>query len=227
MKDIGIERVMSTNPTTIGVDDDISQARALLESGELHHLPVVIHDKLVGIVSSADLLKCYAMSGDLTKSATATVKDIMEIKPTVLERRSMLSDAAKKLARGGFHALPVVDADQTLVGIVTSSDLVTHLLHQLPTDDGSLHEATHTDIGTRISDEEIAEVVAHAEKALENGEHNRVAEVLLYFRQRNRALRRACQAADLYIRSGHAEREHSVLIKRLEEARKVFEKHLL
>lgn len=227
MKDIGIERVMSTNPVTIGVDESAFQARALLESANIHHLPVVMEDKLVGIVSSADLLKCYAISGDTTISAPASIRNIMEVNPTVLGRSSTLRDAAEKLAEGGFHALPVVESDQTLVGIVTSSDLVTHLLRQIPTDDGSLHETTRTDISARIRDEEIEEIVAHAEQSIERGEHNRVAEVLLYFRQRNRILRQACQAAELYLRSGHAEREHSVLIKRLDEARKAFESHLL
>jgi hypothetical protein len=42
-----------------------------------------------------------------------------------------------------------------------------------------------------------------------------VAQVFLYFQKRNRLLQKACQAAELYIRSGHGEHEHSVLVKRL------------
>ena len=224
MKDIAIDRVMSTDPTTIGVDEDVIAARVLLESEGIHHLPVVMNDRLVGIVSSADLLKHLgsAAAGEATR-----VRDIMEVDPTVLDRRATLRDAAEKLSSGGFHALPVVGPGEVLVGIVTSSDLIVHLLHQLPTGDGSLHEATQTDLGGRIGDDEIADIVAYAEQAVERGEQNRVAELLLYFRQRNRVLRKACQAAEQYMRSGHAEREHSVLIKRLEDARRVFDEHYL
>ena len=224
MRDLAIDRVMSTNPTTIGVDDDLTTARVLFESEGIHHLPVVMDGKLIGILSSADLLKHY---GSAESAINAKVRDIMEVRPTVLDQRATLRDAAAKLSSGGFHALPVVGPGEVLVGIVTSSDLIVHLMHQLPTGDGSLHEATQTDLGGRIGDEEIAEIVAHAEQALQRGEHNRVAELLLYFRERNRVLRKACQAAEHYIRSGHAEREHSVLIKRLEEARRVFEAHYL
>ena len=224
MRDIGIERVMSTQPTTLDVDDDVTQARVLLDSAGIHHLPVLMDGKLIGIVSSADLLKVFAKNQG---TAGTTVRDIMEVNPTVLGHRSTLREAAKILSKGGFHSLPVVEPDQTLVGIVTSSDLITHLLHQIGTDDGSLHASTQTDLGGRIRDEEIADIVAHAEQLVERGEQNKVAELLLYFRQRNRVLRKACQAAELYIRSGHAEREHSELIKRLAEARRVFEAHYL
>ena len=224
MKDIAIDRVMSGDPTTVGVDDTLTTARVLLESAGIHHLPVVMNDRLVGILSSADLLKHFSSAAS---DGSTRVKDIMEVNPTVLDSRATLRDAAAKLSSGGFHALPVVAQDDVLVGIITSSDLIVHLLHQLPTGDGSLHETTQPDQGGRIGDDEIADIVAYAERAVERGEHNRVAELLLYFRQRNRVLRKACQAAEQYIRSGHAEREHSILVKRLEEARRVFDAHYL
>ena len=59
------------------------------------------------------------------------------------------------------------------------------------------------------------------EKAVERGgELSKLAQVLLYFHDRNRLLKNACHAAELYIRSGHAEHEHGVLMKRLADVQK-------
>ena len=40
------------------------------------------------------------------------------------------SEAAKALADGSFHSLPVVEANGDLVGLVTTTDLIRYLLEQ-------------------------------------------------------------------------------------------------
>ena len=129
MRDAPIERIMTTDPTTIGPGESAASARELLDTAGIHHLPVVENGKLVGIVSSADLLKLYMLDGQTTLSAHATVSQIMELRPKVLGTSARLREAAEKLIAVGFHALPVVDANNALVGIVTVS--YTHLT--LPT----------------------------------------------------------------------------------------------
>jgi CBS domain-containing protein len=42
--------------------------------------------------------------------------------------RTRVRDAARKLSAGGFHSLPVVDEHGGLVGIVTTTDLITCVL---------------------------------------------------------------------------------------------------
>ena len=56
----------------------------------------------------------------------------MEPEPITLDIFADLVDVAVKLGEGGFHALPVVEGDNVLVGIVTSTDLINHLLRQVP-----------------------------------------------------------------------------------------------
>ena len=187
MRDIPIDRVMTTNPTTIASGESAANARALLDSARIHHLPVVDDGKLVGIVSTADLLKLYMLDEETTLSAHATVAQIMELRPKVLTTTASLRDAAEKLAAGGYHALPVVDSSNALVGIVTSSDLIVALLKSLPLGDGSIVKAPEHDLGDVLD--------------------------------QNRKLRQVCEAAELYLRSGNAEHEHSVLVKCLATVR--------
>ena len=184
MRDTSIRRLMTAQPACVESGDPVSKARALLESGKLHHLPVLESGRLVGIVTSADLLKLYLLDGD--PSDSTNVSQIMERDPVTVDENTTLSDAAAKLTVGSFHALPVVDADNSLKGIITSTDIVEYLLQHIPRGDGSLEDVPPGDDSTA----------------------------------RIRLLEQVVHAAELYIRSGHAEREHSVLLKRLAEARR-------
>ena len=132
MRDIPIERIMTPDPATISPQSSAAEARRLLDSNVINHLPVVERDRLVGIVSSSDLLKLYLLDDKLTIFARATVDQIMETKLVVLNRKATLRQAAEKLSMGNFHALPVVDRRRRLIGIVTSSDLIGELMKRLP-----------------------------------------------------------------------------------------------
>jgi CBS domain-containing protein len=132
MRDIPIDRIMTTDPATVGPHDSAAEARRLLDSNVIHHLPVVESGRLVGIVSSTDFLKLHLLDDKLAIHARATVDQIMETNLIVLRQNATLREAAEKLCMGSFHALPVVDRHKRLVGIVTSSDLIGELLNLLP-----------------------------------------------------------------------------------------------
>ncbi|MDH5456409.1 MAG: CBS domain-containing protein [Gammaproteobacteria bacterium] len=131
MRDIPIDQVMTPDPATISPQSSAAEARRLLDSNVINHLPVVEDGRLVGILSSSDFLKLHLLDGKLQIVADATVSQIMETKVVVLNKNSTLVDAAEKLSVGGFHALPVVDRKRRLLGIVTSSDLIGELVRRL------------------------------------------------------------------------------------------------
>lgn len=132
MRDIAIRRVMTLSPTTVGPNDTAAQARKMIESNGIHHLPVVVDGKLVGILSSSDFLKLHVLHGQPEDLEAVHVLQIMESDPVTLDTSADLIDVAAKLTEGGFHAVPIVEEDGTLVGIVTSTDLINHLLMQVP-----------------------------------------------------------------------------------------------
>jgi CBS domain-containing protein len=131
MRDIAIDKVMTSDPATVSPQSSAAEARRLLESNVIHHLPVVEGDRLVGIVSSSDLLKLHLLDDKMAIFARATVDQIMETNVTVLDKNSTLRDAVEKLSIGNFHALPVVDRKRRLLGIVTSTDLLNELIVRL------------------------------------------------------------------------------------------------
>jgi len=131
MRDIPIVQVMTPDPATISPQSSVAEARRLLNSNVINHLPVVEGGRLVGIVSSSDFLKLHLLDGKLPIVSDATVNQIMETKVIVVNKNATLGDAAEKLSVGGFHALPVIDRKRRLVEMVTSSDLIGVLVSTL------------------------------------------------------------------------------------------------
>ncbi|MDH3860200.1 MAG: CBS domain-containing protein [Gammaproteobacteria bacterium] len=131
MHDIAIDKVMTSDPATVSPQSSAAEARRLLDSNVIHHLPVVEGDRLVGIVSSSDLLKLHLLDNTMALFTRATVDQIMETNVTVLGKNSTLREAVEKLSMGNFHALPVVDRKRRLLGIVTSTDLMNELMLRL------------------------------------------------------------------------------------------------
>ena len=188
MRDQSIDRIMTPDPVVIGHEESVADARKLFATKKIHHLPVVEEGKLVGILSSSDLHKLYLLQEHSTATLTTKVSQIMHQRPVVIDISANLRDAAEILYGSGFHALPVVQGDREIVGIVTSSDLIDALLKTLPVGDGSIIEAPEEGVGSLV--------------------------------EQNRRLQAVCDAAERYIRSGMADREHTVLVQRLEEVRK-------
>lgn len=218
MRDVPIDRIMTTDPITIGQYEPVVEARAILRSNDLNHLPVVDDGKLIGIVTTADMLKFSMLDEDAEVLKTIQVRQIMQAGPQVLTTDANLRSAADKLSSGGFHALPVVELDRTLVGIVTSSDLIQHLLKQIPVGDGSLRIKGIINGGAAPEDIDVSAEIQEVEQARAKGDTlNDLEKALLTLNERNRQLDAVFQAAERYVRSGHADHEHSVLVKRLSD----------
>jgi CBS domain-containing protein len=127
MRNQPIERIMTAPAWVIGPESTLEEAARLMARERLHHLPVVEADRLIGILSASDLIGRDAPDAGLRRTG-----DVMQREPVALSRTSTLQDAATLLAGGDYHSLPVVDPAGKVVGIVTSTDLIVVLLHQLP-----------------------------------------------------------------------------------------------
>jgi CBS domain-containing protein len=124
---------MTRNLVTVRSQDTVDKVHEVFEKHAFHHIPVVDHHKLVGIISKTDYVKIRHMlattwSGeticqDMYKELCAG--DIMSREPLKIEPADTIGLAADIFRANALHALPVVD-DGELVGIVTSHDLLTY-----------------------------------------------------------------------------------------------------
>lgn len=211
---------MTTDPTTVGPDESVVVAKDLLQAEGIHHLPVVVDGVLVGILSSSDFMKLHVLKGRPETLTRIKVSQIMEADPVTLDVFADMVDVAFKLSEGSFHALPVVEADNVLVGIVTSSDLVNHILMQVPHGDGSLRDPVSPEPGNRVTDADITSAMHTAREAARSGGGDKMAAAFLHLAEQNRLLGEVSNAAELYMRSGHGEHEHSVLIRALSDVQR-------
>lgn len=60
LEGVSVERVMSTPPTTISSDASIQEAAQLMVEKRIGCLPVVEHGRLVGLVTTTDILRTVA-----------------------------------------------------------------------------------------------------------------------------------------------------------------------
>ena len=130
-----IAKVMSTELVTIHHGEPVSQARKLMVEKDVHHLPVVSGTELIGVISWSDILRLSFADAlgsddravDATLDHSFTLEQVMSADPiTISSQHGTVREAAEILAKGKFHALPVVDG-KNLVGLVTSSDLLRYL----------------------------------------------------------------------------------------------------
>ena len=216
-----IRRIMSEAVLSIGVDEPVSEALRLFADYPLHHLPVVDQSGLAGMLSSADMLKLQHFMPKLdTQAAAALLNDRFRIESMM--RRPVISagpddtiaDAAASMATHGVHALPVVNEDNRLVGIVTTTDIVGALLHGIrPRPEPGQHSARR-----QPTELEVRHAIEAAESATLNGtDTNGIAAWALYLHQRNALLDELRQNVARYLRSGQDEQLHTRLLQEVDQ----------
>jgi acetoin utilization protein AcuB len=100
----------------------------------INQLPVVVNDKLVGIVTDRDVRDAYPSSLRLFRGKdidefgeSHIVEELMTYNVVTVSPQTSLREAAQRLRKQRFGALPVVE-DGELVGIITRSDILDALL---------------------------------------------------------------------------------------------------
>jgi CBS domain-containing membrane protein len=137
MRNRPISSIMSTDPITVERSQPLSEVWDVLELNKFHHVPVVDGAKLVGIISSADILRLvYDVDREDSRMLRTmldyqfTIDDAMTAELVTLPTGATVHDAAELLSDGAIHSVLVVDGSGDLAGIVTSTDLIRYLRDQ-------------------------------------------------------------------------------------------------
>jgi acetoin utilization protein AcuB len=125
---------MTKSVVTIKPHDSLRHARERMMKYRINQLPVVVNDKLVGIVTDRDVRDAYPSSLRLIHGKdidefgdSHTVEEVMTYNVVTVSPDATLREAARRLRTQRLGALPVV-ANGALVGIITRSDLLDALL---------------------------------------------------------------------------------------------------
>lgn len=127
---------MTKDPVTIAEDTSMIKAIHLMKERRFRRLPVVAAGKLVGMVTDRDLKEASpskATSLDVHELyyllAELQVQEIMSRHPLSVSQDDTVEHAAQVMLEHTISGLPVVDAGDKVVGIITQSDVFRAFMH--------------------------------------------------------------------------------------------------
>jgi CBS domain-containing protein len=134
MKTNSIRAIMTKNVVCVSPEQFLLDVKHIYENKKFHHhIPVVEHGKLVGMVSLIDFMYHIAGAGIKDDNQVYTelrVKDIMTQKPFYLTTDATVEDVGKVLTKGNYHAVPILENDK-IAGIVSTADIIKFFLDKI------------------------------------------------------------------------------------------------
>jgi len=124
--------IMSSPVFTINPELSVNDAWKEFMNRKVRHMPVLSSDnKIIGIISDRDILKKIIISdGKIETAENAAVKDIMSTDVIATNPLTDIRRIAKAMLDNHISAMPVVNEDGSMAGIITRSDILYAIIHQ-------------------------------------------------------------------------------------------------
>lgn len=121
---------MSTAPVTVTPATPVGEARKLMRLRGVRHLPVVDGERVVGMLSDRDVritdthLDDLAAGKDVTHAVgdERSTADAMSAPAHVIGDDGTIREAARMMLSRRISAVPVIDDDGKMVGLLTTTD---------------------------------------------------------------------------------------------------------
>lgn len=130
--EVRVGDVMTTKVATARPDQSLHEIWFRLAEERCHHLPVVDDGRVVGMISSRDLVAVARRLGVEKLSAAAvgdiTAGEVMTDGLETIEADEPIAHAIERIGEGALHALVVLDEDGGPSGILTDRDLLQFML---------------------------------------------------------------------------------------------------
>lgn len=97
--------------------------------GTINGMPVIGKDdgKLLGVVTTVDILRTIRNGGDLTR---IIAKEIMSPHPFSVKEDTEANEIIDIMDKNGIMMLPVVEKDGRLIGVCSRSDVLKEILNE-------------------------------------------------------------------------------------------------
>jgi acetoin utilization protein AcuB len=117
-----IDTVMTPFPYTIEASLTVLEARAIMDSQRVRHLPVTSEGRLVGILSDRDIKLAVALSTTSPSADQLHVGDVCNLEAYVVEHSTPLDQVIYHMTEARIGSALVTRSGK-LVGILTSTDI--------------------------------------------------------------------------------------------------------
>lgn len=143
--DTPIAKIMTTSLITCSAETDVGEIARLIWENDVSSVPVTEQGRVVGMVTDYDLISRHTEfdgpiylpfidvyfqvpgTGDteqLRRILATTARELMSYPVITVKPEDSVQDAATIMYERRINAIPVVDADEQLVGIITRADIV-------------------------------------------------------------------------------------------------------
>ena len=119
MKETQLSILMKKNPLVISPDATLAEAAKIFFEKRIHRLPVVENQRLIGIITPTDLIREIKKM----KNVTLTAEEAIRVSCATCYKDDPLSYVVKSMRISDVSAMPVLDENGKMVGILTDRDL--------------------------------------------------------------------------------------------------------
>lgn len=130
-----VDAIMSHDVETVGPDVSLMEIQDVLRKRGFRHLLVVENGALLGVISDRDVLRAISPFLDTLSEEPRDVKtlmrparEVMRADPVSVSPDTPIEEAASMLVEHTISCLPVTSDNNEIEGIVTSKDLLRHLV---------------------------------------------------------------------------------------------------
>jgi acetoin utilization protein AcuB len=117
-----VSEVMTRDVVTLQPQDSFGAAITLIARLRFRHILVVDgYSHLAGVVSDRDLLRCMTRE---PHADTVPMSEVMRTNLVTVRPDTLLSTAVAEMLTRRINCLPVIDEEQRVCGILTSTDLL-------------------------------------------------------------------------------------------------------
>jgi CBS domain-containing protein len=121
---------MTANVISVAPSASIDDADTLMQTQGIRRLAVVEDGELAGVLSQGDVRAAKAAAAERGEFTSVPVGTIMTPDPITIPDSASVALAAQTMLQLKVSGLPVVDADGTLCGILSDSDLFRYIVAQ-------------------------------------------------------------------------------------------------
>ena len=115
-----IRDLMTSNVETVSPDHTAKDAAAFMLSADTGSIPVCENDKVIGMITDRDIAVRGVATG---KGPDCSVRDLMTSDVFCARDTDDAHEIAHKMGQAQVRRLPVLDASDRLVGMVSLGDL--------------------------------------------------------------------------------------------------------
>lgn len=122
-----VKSIMTPKVFSLELKDSLLDAYEIMKTCQVTHMPVVEERQVVGMVSRGDILLHANYRDKSLELADVPITDVMSRSVVTCLPSATIANVAATMMCCKIEAIPVVNVDGELIGIVTSTDLLDYL----------------------------------------------------------------------------------------------------